>query len=91
MTLSEYLTGVASPKGPGGPGPHHFLTFLKVKAYVGPTIFWGIQGPIIIGHNQFQKRDYTPAYQEAQRVEVQKELNIEGPGPKDSNSTNTEI
>ena len=52
---------MASPNGPGGPGPHHFLTFLKVKAYVGPTIFWGIQGPIIIGPHQFQKRDYTPA------------------------------
>ena len=52
---------MASPKGPEGPGPHHFLTFLKVKAYVGPTIFLGIQGPIIIGPHQFQKRDYTPA------------------------------
>ena len=55
------VSGVASPNGPGGPGPHHFLTVLQVKAYVGPTIFWGIQGPIIIGPHQFQKRDYTPA------------------------------
>ena len=82
---------MASPNELGGPGPHQFATFSKVKAYVGPTIFWGIQGPIIIGPNQFQKRDYTPAYQEAQRVEVQKELNIEGTGHKDSNSTNTEM
>ena len=27
---------------------------------MGPTIFWGIQGPIIIGPHQFQKHDYTP-------------------------------
>ena len=58
---------------------------------MGTSNFGGIQGPIIIGPNQFQKRDYTPAYQEAQRVEVQKELNIEGTGHKDSNSTNTEM
>ena len=54
------LSGVALPKGPGGPGPHHFLTFLKVKAYVGPTIFLVTQWPIINGPHQ--KRNYTPAF-----------------------------
>ena len=31
---------LASLNGPGGPGPYQFLKFLKVKFYVGPTIFW---------------------------------------------------
>ena len=39
-------TGVASPNGPGGPGPHYFLTFLKVKAYVGPPFFGEFKGPL---------------------------------------------
>ena len=34
-----YLSGMASPNDPGGPGSHQFLRFLKVKANVGPNIF----------------------------------------------------
>ena len=56
------MAGVASPVGPEGTGPHQFFTFLKVKADVGPTIFRGIQGPIIIGPHQIQKQDYTPGW-----------------------------
>ena len=52
---------MASPKGPGGRGPQQFLRFLKVKAYVGPTIILLTHGAITIGPHQFQKRNYTPA------------------------------
>ena len=58
---STHTAGVASPKGPGGPGPHQFLRCLKVKAYLGPTILLSTKGPILIGPHQFQKSDYTPA------------------------------
>ena len=32
QTTAVGNSGVASPNGPGGPGPHQFLRFVKVKA-----------------------------------------------------------
>ena len=52
---------VASPKGPGGPRPHQFLRLLKVKSYVG-NHFLLTRWPIIDDSCQFQKCDYTLAY-----------------------------
>ena len=58
----RFISGVALLTGLEGPGNHHFLKLLKVKLYIGPTIFLVSQGPIMIGPLRFQKQDYTPVY-----------------------------
>lgn len=46
--------GMASPKGPGGPGPPHILAPARVRIYYGPHDFWK-KRPL-----QTQKRNSIP-------------------------------